>query len=174
MSLTKRLYLLLHTTTLIILVFGLLVQESFSFNLVSLPQNAGSKNFSIQKRLNKILVATANTHIRFRHSMTTRRSLSNSDENNNKNDDDGITATKAKSLKDDLIQKITEFRELKIRDGDVSIDFGVKGGELNSTSRAPQKVDFYGISKDVGDKASEIISVCEELENSPVVLSATM
>ena len=79
------------------------------------------------------------------------------------------TRKDAEVLKSDLIHKITEFRELKIRDGDVSIDFGVKGGELNSTSRAPQKVDFYTISKEVGDKASEIITVCEELaEVSPI------
>jgi len=69
----------------------------------------------------------------------------------------------ASDLKQVLVEKIVEFRELKERDGDVSIDFGVKGGELNSTSRAPQKVDFYAISKDVGDKAQEIMSVCDQL-----------
>mmetsp|Transcript_23178 Transcript_23178/g.40778 ORF Transcript_23178/g.40778 Transcript_23178/m.40778 type:complete len:237 (-) Transcript_23178:373-1083(-) len=36
-------------------------------------------------------------------------------------------------------------------------------GELNETSRAPQKIDFYSISKDVGDKAQEIINICEQL-----------
>ena len=67
------------------------------------------------------------------------------------------------TLKEILVNKIKEFRKLKERDGDVSIDFGVKGGELNSTSRAPQKIDFYTISKDVGDKANEILEVCEQL-----------
>jgi PAP_fibrillin len=71
----------------------------------------------------------------------------------------------AVELKSILVQRITEFRQLKDRDGDLSIDFGVKGGELNQTSRAPQKVDFYSISKDVGDKAQEIIEICEQLAN---------
>ena len=66
-------------------------------------------------------------------------------------------------LKQTLIETIAQFRELKERDGDVSIDFGVKGGELNSTSRAPQKIDYYSISKDVGDKAQEIIHICDQL-----------
>lgn len=65
-------------------------------------------------------------------------------------------------LKKALITKISEFRELKVRDGNLVIDFGVKGGELNSTSRAPQKIDFYSISKDVGLKADEIIQLCTE------------
>lgn len=66
-------------------------------------------------------------------------------------------------LKDSLLQTIGEFRTLKERDGDVSVEFGVKGGELNETSRAPQKVDFFAISKDVGDKANEIIEICDRL-----------
>jgi hypothetical protein len=75
----------------------------------------------------------------------------------------------ASQLKKELVERITEFREFKERDGDVSIDFGVKGGELNATSRAPQKVDFYAISKAVGDKAAEVIAICEKLsECSPI------
>jgi hypothetical protein len=58
---------------------------------------------------------------------------------------------------------------LKERDGDLSIEFGVKGGELNETSYAPQKVNFYSISKDVGDKALEVIELCDQLsECSPI------
>jgi len=68
-------------------------------------------------------------------------------------------------LKETLTQAIKEFRKLKDRDGNLSIDFGVKGGELNSTSRAPQKIDFYTISKDVGDKANEILHICDQLSN---------
>lgn len=71
--------------------------------------------------------------------------------------------TTENSLKQELVDRILEFRELKERDGDLSIDFGVKGGELNATSRAPQKVDFYSISKDVGDKAAEVVAICERL-----------
>jgi hypothetical protein len=75
----------------------------------------------------------------------------------------------ANQLKELLVQKISEFRHLKERDGDLSIEFGVKGGELNETSYAPQKVNFYSISKDVGDKAVEVIQICDQLaECSPI------
>jgi len=77
------------------------------------------------------------------------------------------TSDEVIGLKSNLIERIIEFRQLKERDGDLSIDFGVKGGELNQTSRAPQKVDFYSISKDVGDKAEEIIQICNELSQYP-------
>ena len=84
---------------------------------------------------------------------------------------EGRAAVAAKELKSLLVQRITEFRELKERDGDLSIDFGVKGGELNQTSRAPQKVDFFSISKDVGDKAQEIVQVCDRLvEYCPILI----
>lgn len=63
---------------------------------------------------------------------------------------------------------------MRERDGDVSIDFGVKGGELNATSRAPQKVDFYSISKDVGDKAAEILEICERLSACSPTEDATV
>lgn len=79
----------------------------------------------------------------------------------------------AVKLKTQLLKRISEFRELKSRDGDVSIDFGVKGGELNETSRAPQKVDFYAISKDVGDKAVEIMGICDQLEAFSPISNAT-
>lgn len=39
----------------------------------------------------------------------------------------------------------------------------MKGGEINATSRAPQKVDFYAISRDVGDAAEKVISLTNEL-----------
>lgn len=72
-------------------------------------------------------------------------------------------SSKARTLKDELVAKVTEFIELKERDGDVAIDFGVKGGELNETSRAPQKIDFFKISNAVGEKAEEIIDICKQL-----------
>lgn len=77
----------------------------------------------------------------------------------------GSDPQRATQLKEQLVQTITEFRELKERDGDLSVDFGVKGGELNSTSRAPQKVDFYSISEGVGDKAAEVMIICEKLSD---------
>ena len=76
-------------------------------------------------------------------------------------------------LKETLTHAIQEFRTLKDRDGNLSIDFGVKGGELNSTSRAPQKIDFYTISKDVGDKANEILTICEQLSNYTLIETPT-
>ncbi len=67
-------------------------------------------------------------------------------------------------LKADLLQRIQKLRTLKERDGDFSIDFGVKGGELDKKSRAPQKVDFYTISEEVGKAVDEVIAVTNELQ----------
>eukprot|EP00573_Skeletonema_grethae_P001470 CAMPEP_0201686622 /NCGR_PEP_ID=MMETSP0578-20130828/998_1 /ASSEMBLY_ACC=CAM_ASM_000663 /TAXON_ID=267565 /ORGANISM="Skeletonema grethea, Strain CCMP 1804" /LENGTH=303 /DNA_ID=CAMNT_0048170693 /DNA_START=41 /DNA_END=949 /DNA_ORIENTATION=- len=67
-------------------------------------------------------------------------------------------------LKSDLLQRIQKLRILKERDGDFSIDFGVKGGEIDKKTRAPQKVDFYTISEDVGKAADEVMDITSELE----------
>jgi len=67
------------------------------------------------------------------------------------------------SLKKDLLDSIQDLRGKQSRDGDFSIDFGVKGGELNETTRAPQKISFYGISDDVGKAADKVLSICEKL-----------
>jgi hypothetical protein len=69
----------------------------------------------------------------------------------------------AQELKQELISKVELLRKLKERDGDFSVDFGVKGGELNETSRAPNSVDFYQISKDVGDAAQNVMTVADKL-----------
>lgn len=69
----------------------------------------------------------------------------------------------ARELKTTLLERVRRFRELQRRDGDVAIDFGVRGGELNETSRAPQKVDFYAASEDVGRAADDVLSVCDDL-----------
>lgn len=74
-----------------------------------------------------------------------------------------LESSNVKELKQKLIKTIADFKYLKKRDGDVSIDFGVKGGELDKKSRAPQKVDFFSISKDVGEKALEIGAICQSL-----------
>ena len=47
------------------------------------------------------------------------------------------------SLKQSLLENVQKLQSYMEIDGDFSIDFGVKGGELNSTSRAPRKVDYY-------------------------------
>ena len=66
-------------------------------------------------------------------------------------------------LKSQLLDAISNLRSLQERDGSFSIDFGVKGGEINATSRAPQKVDYYAISRDVGDAAEKVMALTNEL-----------
>jgi len=59
-------------------------------------------------------------------------------------------------------------RSIQDRDGDFSIDFGVKGGEIDKKSRAPQKVDFYSISEDAGKAAEAVMDTAAELaKNNP-------
>lgn len=69
----------------------------------------------------------------------------------------------ATALKKDLLDSLGTLREKQARDGDFSIDFGVKGGELNRTSRAPQKVSYYAISDDVGKAADQVMTICQRL-----------
>jgi len=69
----------------------------------------------------------------------------------------------ASALKRDLLDSIKDFRQVCSRDGNLSVDFGVKGGELNSTTRAPVKLTFYEISNDAGKAADRVISICENL-----------
>jgi hypothetical protein len=54
-------------------------------------------------------------------------------------------------------------RTIKERDGDFSIDFGVKGGEIDAKSRSPQKVNYYSISPDAGRAADAVIETAEML-----------
>lgn len=75
----------------------------------------------------------------------------------------------AYNLKTNLIASIVRLRKLQERDGDFSVDFGVKGGELNETSRAPQRVDYYSISNDVGQAADQVLDICDQLSQvSPI------
>eukprot|EP00522_Entomoneis_paludosa_P015476 CAMPEP_0172443320 /NCGR_PEP_ID=MMETSP1065-20121228/3615_1 /TAXON_ID=265537 /ORGANISM="Amphiprora paludosa, Strain CCMP125" /LENGTH=308 /DNA_ID=CAMNT_0013193523 /DNA_START=104 /DNA_END=1030 /DNA_ORIENTATION=+ len=73
------------------------------------------------------------------------------------------TSSKAVELKEELLRRIDNLRTAQILGGDFSVDFGVEGGELNETSRAPQKLDFYSISDSVGYAADQILDTCEEL-----------
>uniref|UniRef100_A0A7S4T083 Plastid lipid-associated protein/fibrillin conserved domain-containing protein n=1 Tax=Ditylum brightwellii TaxID=49249 RepID=A0A7S4T083_9STRA len=77
--------------------------------------------------------------------------------------DDEPPSPSTSDLKDKLVSAISNLRSLQERDGDFSIDFGVKGGEINETSRAPQTVDYYAISKDVGDAAKEVVEIANQL-----------
>lgn len=67
------------------------------------------------------------------------------------------------TLKKTLVQSIQYLRDIQERDGDISIDFGVKGGELNSTTRAPQKLDYYRISEEAGQACDRILDTSNEL-----------
>jgi len=82
------------------------------------------------------------------------------------NNDDDVAPTSASQLKNALLTAIREFKTIQNIDGQASIDFGVKGGELNRTSRAPQKVDYYAISEGVGLAADKVLAICDSLEDA--------
>jgi hypothetical protein len=66
-------------------------------------------------------------------------------------------------LKQQLLELVEGFRRLQEEDGSVPIGSGVKGGELNATTRAPQKVDYYAVSTRVGQAAEAIVAHCDKL-----------
>ena len=82
----------------------------------------------------------------------------------------GVAAT---ALKEVLLDSIRILREKQARDGDFSVDFGVKGGELNRTSRAPQKVSYYAISEEVGQAADQVLTTCQKLAEVNPTVEAT-
>uniref|UniRef100_A0A7S0PZC9 Plastid lipid-associated protein/fibrillin conserved domain-containing protein n=1 Tax=Coccolithus braarudii TaxID=221442 RepID=A0A7S0PZC9_9EUKA len=67
-----------------------------------------------------------------------------------------------------LFDAINKFDGMKERDGAVSIDFGVKGGELDKDSRAPSNLaangGFYAVSDDVGRAADSVLQAVDALE----------
>jgi hypothetical protein len=71
----------------------------------------------------------------------------------------------AEALKTQLFQKIDLLRAIQALNGTTptSIEYGVKGGELDPQTRAPQKVNFYGISDATGVVADDITSICHQL-----------
>ena len=69
----------------------------------------------------------------------------------------------AVELKSSLLSSLRRLREAQEVYGDFSVDFGVKGGEINGTTRAPQKVDYYSISKEVGGAADDVMRICDSL-----------
>jgi hypothetical protein len=132
---------------------------STAFQTIYQPKHRGIFTQNIQQ-------SSLVKHVRPSLSSSTKILSASTDGNSNNKI---VLAPEAVELKERLIEVIKEFRELKERDGDVVIEFGVSGGELNSTSRAPQMVDFYSISKDVGDKANEILEICDRLATfSPI------
>jgi hypothetical protein len=65
--------------------------------------------------------------------------------------------------KNELLESIRELRNAQQLDGELSVDFGVKGGELDKDTRTPSKVDYYSISPAVGRAADDVIDVCYQL-----------
>lgn len=70
----------------------------------------------------------------------------------------------ADALKNELLRKIDLLRAIQVLDNSqVSIEYGVKGGELDAETRAPQKINFYGISDATGCVADDIVQLCHQL-----------
>ena len=75
-----------------------------------------------------------------------------------------IRAT-ATSPKAELLAAIAEFDAATASDGLPSVDFGVKGGELDSETRAPRDLyqagAYHAVSKRVGDAADAVLAKVE-------------
>ena len=121
-------------------------------------------------------VGKSNVHHRFHQSLPTQSSLSNdgsifgvsiSSADNTVSHKTALYAVtptpEAVELKNSLLASIQDLRTKQARDGEISVDFGVKDGELNATTRAPQKLDFYSISNDVGEAADKVLDLCDRL-----------
>ncbi|KAL3927901.1 MAG: hypothetical protein SGARI_005195 [Bacillariaceae sp.] len=65
-------------------------------------------------------------------------------------------------LQNELIEKIGQFRSLRERD-EVVNDPTSSSTKPSKGNAAPQKIDFYSISKEVGDKSQEIVQLCNEI-----------
>eukprot|EP00536_Pseudo-nitzschia_multiseries_P004515 jgi/Psemu1/302638/fgenesh1_kg.75_\ len=72
-------------------------------------------------------------------------------------------AARIGELKTELLQKIGALNHLQEQDGKISVDFGVKGGEIDQKSRAPKKLDFYTVSERVGAAADAVFATVDEL-----------
>ena len=86
----------------------------------------------------------------------------------------GTSAKRPEELKAELLRMIASLREAKERDGDFSVDFGVKGGEIDKDKRTPQKVDFYSISEDVGKTADQVMELALALHDVNPTTNATL
>ena len=84
-----------------------------------------------------------------------------------------FSGNSAASLKTELYDSIARLNKLKEDEGDFSVDFGVKGGELDSDSRAPRKLDFYTISENVGRAADKVFTAVDALSAVNPTPSAT-
>ncbi|KAL7468889.1 hypothetical protein ACHAXS_009131 [Conticribra weissflogii] len=118
-------------------------------------QGSPSVAFSVQSTTSSRPIPPALSNLNNFPSFSSPRSSDNSDGSS--------TDNRASALKTKLLTSIENLRTLQERDGDFSIDFGVKGGELDKKSRAPQKVDFYSISNDVGKAADKVMGLANQL-----------
>ena len=73
----------------------------------------------------------------------TELTIKNDDSETSTTNPTNATILTPATLKQSLLENVKQLQTFMELDGDFSIDFGVKGGELNQTSRAPQKVDYY-------------------------------
>jgi hypothetical protein len=84
---------------------------------------------------------------------------------------------KIEELKLQLLDAIRNFKKMQARDGKISVDFGVSGGELNAKTRAPRNLaegrGFYSTSEDVGLAADEVFKAIQNLESVNPTLNPT-
>ena len=69
--------------------------------------------------------------------------------------------------KAELLDAIADYNAATDADGVPSVDFGVKGGELDSDTRAPRDLlaanAFFGVSQRVGEAADRVIAAVDAL-----------
>ena len=79
--------------------------------------------------------------------------------------------------KRDLFDSIKNFKQMQARDGKVSVDFGVSGGELDKETRAPRNLaengGFYATSEAVGRAADIVFQRIRKLETLNPTSNAT-
>jgi len=73
-----------------------------------------------------------------------------------------------RAAKRELLDAVKDFkRELSKSGGDLSIDFGVKGGELDKKDRAPKNLAaagvFRAVSEDLGNAADRVLELADLL-----------
>ena len=85
------------------------------------------------------------------------------------------TALAPSPAKVQLLKAIETFKEATDADGNVPIDFGVKGGELDGDTRAPRNLfpdGFRAVSGRVGDAADVVMKAVDALAAEPSLAEA--
>mmetsp|Transcript_148461 Transcript_148461/g.476830 ORF Transcript_148461/g.476830 Transcript_148461/m.476830 type:complete len:330 (-) Transcript_148461:199-1188(-) len=77
-------------------------------------------------------------------------------------------ATGVREAKADLLKAIVSFKHIQSEVGTASVDFGVKGGELDKGSRAPRNLAadgaFYRISEELGQAADRVLDAAKGMK----------